>query len=236
MIDDGSRGWHDWYLLNWGHPPLWTATTRKLKDAKWRGPDGAKLRVRNQIPDGQYARDPVQLQRVGAFAPGKPAVDYTVVKELKGSPGLADRVRQPEGTGRHRSQNHGAAGQLAVGHRVQHLPQRRNRQRRPEGESGWQAVAGPPGNPQPAVGRRRICAESSCRQVRSACRLPLMAGPPHAGARPMAWNCSRLRNAGPGFYLKAPDAAPVRLTKLSLQPDGRLSARSEMARRRSCFE
>ena len=44
MIDDGSRGWHDWYLLNWGHPPLWTATTRKLKDAKWRGPDGAMLR------------------------------------------------------------------------------------------------------------------------------------------------------------------------------------------------
>ena len=34
MIDDGSRGWHDWYLLNWGHPPLWTATTRKLKDAE----------------------------------------------------------------------------------------------------------------------------------------------------------------------------------------------------------
>lgn len=35
------------------------------------------------------------------------------------------------------------------------------------------------------------------------------------------------RNAGLGFYLKAPDAAAVRLTKLSLRPDGRLSARSE---------
>jgi hypothetical protein len=41
QIDDGTRGWHDWYRLNWGHPPLWTATTRKLKDPKWRGPDGA---------------------------------------------------------------------------------------------------------------------------------------------------------------------------------------------------
>ncbi len=35
------------------------------------------------------------------------------------------------------------------------------------------------------------------------------------------------RNAGQGFYLKAPNAAPVRLTKLSLRPDDRLSARSE---------
>ena len=38
MIDDGSRGWHDWYRLNWGHPPLWTATTRKLKDAEMARP------------------------------------------------------------------------------------------------------------------------------------------------------------------------------------------------------
>lgn len=43
LIDDGTRGWHDWYLLNWEHPPLWTATTRKLKDAKWRGPGCATL-------------------------------------------------------------------------------------------------------------------------------------------------------------------------------------------------
>lgn len=35
------------------------------------------------------------------------------------------------------------------------------------------------------------------------------------------------RNAGQGFYLKSPDAAPVRLTRLTLQLDGRLSARSE---------
>ena len=34
-------------------------------------------------------------------------------------------------------------------------------------------------------------------------------------------------NGGQGFYLKSPYTAPVRLTKLSLQPDGRLSARSD---------
>ena len=36
-----------------------------------------------------------------------------------------------------------------------------------------------------------------------------------------------LNNVGLGFYIKAPDAEPVRFTKLSLQPDGRLTARSE---------
>ncbi len=37
----------------------------------------------------------------------------------------------------------------------------------------------------------------------------------------------RTRNVGLGFCLKAPDTAPVRLAKLSLRPDGGLSARSE---------
>ena len=37
----------------------------------------------------------------------------------------------------------------------------------------------------------------------------------------------RAGNGGQGFYLKAPQTAPVRLNKLSLQPDGQLSARSD---------
>ena len=86
MIDDGSRGWHDWYKLNWGHPPLWTAVTRKLKDAKWRGPDGAKLlfEIKSQTDNTLVVQ--FNCNAWGAFAPGKPAVDYTVVKELKGAP------------------------------------------------------------------------------------------------------------------------------------------------------
>ena len=86
MIDDGARGWHDWYRLNWGHPPLWTATTRKLKDPKWRGPDGAKLvfEIRTQTDNALVLT--FNCNAWGAFAPGKPAVDYTAVKELKGSP------------------------------------------------------------------------------------------------------------------------------------------------------
>ncbi len=86
LIDDGMRGWHDWYLLNWDHPPLWTATTRKLKDAKWRGPDGATLHFEiNCQTDNQLVLT-FNCNAWGAVAPGQPAVDYTVVKKLKGSP------------------------------------------------------------------------------------------------------------------------------------------------------
>jgi hypothetical protein len=43
------------------------------------------------------------------------------------------------------------------------------------------------------------------------------------------------RNAGQGFYLKSPDGVPVRLTKLSLRPDDRLSARSQDAAKEVVF-
>jgi hypothetical protein len=86
LIDDGTRGWHDWYLLNWGHPPLWTATTRKLKDPKWRGPDGATLQLEiKSLTDNKLVLT-FNCNAWGAINPGKPAVDYIAVKELKGSP------------------------------------------------------------------------------------------------------------------------------------------------------
>ena len=86
MIDDGSRGWHDWYRLNWGHPPLWTASTRKLRDAKWRGPDGATLRFEIKCQTDNTLVLQFNCNGWGAFAPGRPAVDYNAVKDLKGSP------------------------------------------------------------------------------------------------------------------------------------------------------
>jgi hypothetical protein len=85
LIDDGARGWHDWYRLNWGHPPLWTATTRKLKDAKWRGPDGATLHFEIKCQTDNQIVLTFNCNAWGAMIPGKPAVDYTAVKALKGS-------------------------------------------------------------------------------------------------------------------------------------------------------
>ncbi len=86
IIDDGSRGWHDWYRLNWGHPPLWSATTRKLRDPKWRGPDGATLSFEIQSFSDNKLVLTFNCNGWGAIMPGKPAVDYAVVKTLKGSP------------------------------------------------------------------------------------------------------------------------------------------------------
>jgi hypothetical protein len=87
LIDDGARGWHDWYRLNWAHPPLWTATTRKLKDVKWRGPDGARLvfEIQTEIDNTLVLK--FNCNAWGAVEPGKPAIDYTAVKELKGTRG-----------------------------------------------------------------------------------------------------------------------------------------------------
>lgn len=86
MIDDGSRSWRDWYRLNWSHPPLWTASTRKLKDAKWRGPNGATLRFEIKSATDNTLVVKVNTNAWGAFVPGKFAVDYAVAKQLKGSP------------------------------------------------------------------------------------------------------------------------------------------------------
>ena len=86
MIDDGTRGWHDWYQLYWAHPPLWTATTRKLKDLKWRGPDGASLVFEIQSQTDNALVVTFNCNAWGAMVPGKPAVDYTAVKAVKASP------------------------------------------------------------------------------------------------------------------------------------------------------
>ncbi len=85
MIDAGARGWHDWYRLNWGHPPLWHAFTRKLKDEKWRGPDGSKLLFEIKCATDNSLVVTFNCNAWGACQPGKPATDYTAVKHLKGA-------------------------------------------------------------------------------------------------------------------------------------------------------
>ena len=85
MIDDGSRGWRDWYRLNWGHAPLWAAYTRKLRDPKWRGPDGARLLFEIRSATDNTLVVSFNCNAWGAFQPGKPALDFAAVTEVKGS-------------------------------------------------------------------------------------------------------------------------------------------------------
>ncbi len=65
---------------------MWTATTRKLKDPKWRGPDGAALHFEIQCQTQNQLVLTFNCNAWGAIMPGKPAVDYTVVKTLSASP------------------------------------------------------------------------------------------------------------------------------------------------------
>lgn len=46
LIDNFSRGFHDWYLINEEHPTLTEFWTHKITDPKWQGPAGAKLKLR----------------------------------------------------------------------------------------------------------------------------------------------------------------------------------------------
>jgi dienelactone hydrolase len=85
-IDDGTREWHDWYRLNWAHPPLWTATTRKLKDPKWQGRDNAILAFDVRCEADNQLAITLTCNAWGAFTPDKPAAEYTVTKPLTGSP------------------------------------------------------------------------------------------------------------------------------------------------------
>ena len=42
-IDDFSRGFHDWFILNAGHPTLFEFWTRKPNDPTWNGNNGSRL-------------------------------------------------------------------------------------------------------------------------------------------------------------------------------------------------
>lgn len=86
MIDDGARGWHDWYVLNQSHPSLWLAGTRKLKDPKWRGPDGAVLSFEIRCFSDNQLVLTFKGNAWGAITPGRPATEHAVVRSLKGSP------------------------------------------------------------------------------------------------------------------------------------------------------
>jgi hypothetical protein len=88
LITADSADWGDWYLLNWGHPDLWSLYTRKVKDPKWRGPKGAKLRFEIKAREASWLAVKFMSNDWGAFAAG-PKAEYAVVTELKVTDGWA---------------------------------------------------------------------------------------------------------------------------------------------------
>jgi hypothetical protein len=88
MICADSAAWGDWYRLNWGHPDLWSVYTRKVKDAKWRGPAGAKLRFEIAAREDSWLAVKFTSNDWGAFAAG-PKAEYATVKKLEVKDGWA---------------------------------------------------------------------------------------------------------------------------------------------------
>lgn len=86
MIDAGDRGWQDWILSNWSHPPLWSASTAKLKDPKWRGPSGAMLQFDIRSTSDNALAIVVGTNAWNAYGNAIPALDYVTLRELKASP------------------------------------------------------------------------------------------------------------------------------------------------------
>ena len=88
LINADSADWGDWYRLNWGHPDLWSLYTRKVKDSKWRGPKGAKLRFEIKAREASWLAVKFVSNEWGAFAAG-PKAEYAAIKELKVTDGWA---------------------------------------------------------------------------------------------------------------------------------------------------
>ncbi|MEI7651055.1 MAG: acetylxylan esterase [Verrucomicrobiota bacterium] len=89
MICADSASWEDWYQLNTGHPDLWSVYTRKVKDPKWRGPTGAKLRFEISAREDSWLAVRFTSNEWGAFAANQKA-DYAAVKKLQVKDGWAE--------------------------------------------------------------------------------------------------------------------------------------------------
>ena len=83
-LDDFSRGWQDWSRLEWGNPHVWDAATRKIKDPKWRGPDGAQLAIDIKAPKDATLVIRVRQNDWGAY-PNKPGGQYAAAQSAKAS-------------------------------------------------------------------------------------------------------------------------------------------------------
>ena len=85
LVEDFSRGWHDWYRKYWDSSHHWRASTRKLKDPKYRPPQGAKLLIDIKTDKDNTLVFHFNCNTWGAYA-GEPAASFVAYKEIKGSP------------------------------------------------------------------------------------------------------------------------------------------------------
>ena len=85
VVEDFSRGWHDWFEKWPESAHHWTAATRKLKDPKYRPPRGAKLRLDVKTEEDNTLVFEFRCNTWGAY-PHRPGGNFIAAKEIKGSP------------------------------------------------------------------------------------------------------------------------------------------------------
>ena len=84
LVEDFSRGWHDWYGRwdkNGG-----SMTTYKIKDPKWRGSDGESLCLEVKSAADTKVELAFYYNKWWSFDGNAKTGKYSVTKELKGSP------------------------------------------------------------------------------------------------------------------------------------------------------
>ena len=84
MIVEDFDGWQDWYQLNANNTDHHQAFTRKVKDPKWRGPDGATLAMDVLAPSGGELVLTFSMAAWGCYA-GVPQGNYFAAKSLAAS-------------------------------------------------------------------------------------------------------------------------------------------------------
>ena len=77
--------YQDWYKLSWENPHHWCAYTRKIKDPRFTGPDGAELALDIQVDHDLSFIIHVRNNSWDAF-PGESKGDYYALVSVKGSP------------------------------------------------------------------------------------------------------------------------------------------------------
>lgn len=85
VVEDFSRDWQDWYRKYWDRSHHWRASTRKLKDPKYRPPLGPKLLIDIKIDKDNTLVFHFNCNTWRAYA-GKPAATFVAFKNIKGSP------------------------------------------------------------------------------------------------------------------------------------------------------
>jgi hypothetical protein len=91
MIDDFSRGFHDWYILSADNSEHWLFATRKIVDPSWVGPKDGKLsfEVDNSEPGNTLAVVAVTNEWIGYTGRKKDTYTAVVNLETKGTVGIS---------------------------------------------------------------------------------------------------------------------------------------------------